>query len=227
MSKSLLRTEAEAQGISLDEAKAEKLKKLASLIRERHVNMKLEAIEIGQYLLAAKKLQPRGDFLEWLKREFAWSIRTAENLMGVAKKFGDQIATVANLPIAVTAMYELPRGEAVNEAIELAKAGVKVDRKQAKAIKSKSGGTRRTKKSSTSSTSSTSASTASTSASTSASPAVASIDVETFRKDALKAATHLVACLKQNSAHELLSHVKNSLSELQDLVSRCEARVLQ
>jgi hypothetical protein len=86
--------------------------------------------KIGQHLLDAKALVGRrklggpGKFGKWLEDEFQWSDRTAHNYMNVAIYFSDQIETVANSRITVTALYELAQDrvsqKARDEALKIA-----------------------------------------------------------------------------------------------------------
>ena len=55
-----------------------------------------DIIEIGSDLLGVKEALEHGHFGPWLKAEFGWSERTAQNFMNVAEKF--KSANFAELP---------------------------------------------------------------------------------------------------------------------------------
>ncbi len=97
-----------------------------------------DIISIGEALADVKAELEHGQFGAWLKAEFLWSHRSADNMMAVADKF----ATVANLEMfAPSALYLLSSpstpAEAVKEAKELALSGEKVTKKKAGEIKDK------------------------------------------------------------------------------------------
>jgi hypothetical protein len=79
------------------------------------------------------------EFLPWIETEFQWSDKTAQNYMRAAEMFGDKFETVSNLPITITALYELAAPdvpEAVREeAVKAAKTGTKITKTAAKRIK--------------------------------------------------------------------------------------------
>ena len=94
-------------------------------------------IEIGRELIAAKTQVVHGGWLPWLKEEFGWSVRTADNYMSVAYKF----ATVANfdgLTIDATALYALSAPdvpqEARDAAIEQAEDGDRITKADAETL---------------------------------------------------------------------------------------------
>ena len=60
-------------------------------------------MEIGKHLTEAKEQLGHGRFLEWIKAEFAWSERKAENLMAVYARF--KSANLADLQMDVSALY--------------------------------------------------------------------------------------------------------------------------
>lgn len=83
---------------------------------------------MGNDLLAVKEALPHGQFGPWLKAEFGWSERSAQNFMSVAERF--KSAKFADLPIQPSAAYLLaaPAGpdEAREVAIEKAEAGEEI-----------------------------------------------------------------------------------------------------
>ncbi|MDQ6834487.1 MAG: DUF3102 domain-containing protein [Chloroflexota bacterium] len=65
-------------------------------------------VVIGQQLLAAKARLPHGQWLPWLRAEFALSERSAQSFMRVAERFGDKSAAIADLAPAVIALLAMP-----------------------------------------------------------------------------------------------------------------------
>lgn len=55
---------------------------------------------IGAALIRVKEALEHGEFLPWLKMEFGWSERTAQNYIAVAERFGSNPQSVADLPLA-------------------------------------------------------------------------------------------------------------------------------
>ena len=80
------------------------------------------AVAIGERLQSVKRLLPHGKFGEWCATEFAMSQKTAENLMNVAREFGDKIETVSILTDSAMYMLAAPstppaaRDQAIEEA---------------------------------------------------------------------------------------------------------------
>ncbi len=64
---------------------ADKVRSAADRIRERVKKTVEDIIEVGNDLLAVKEALPHGQFLPWLKAEFGWSERSAQNFMSVAE----------------------------------------------------------------------------------------------------------------------------------------------
>ena len=95
-----------------------------------------DIINIGQKLMEVKEQLGHGQFRNWLKVEFDWSVRTAARLMQVATKF--KSANLAHLNIAASALYLLAEpstpNEAQKEALELAKQGENITYAKAKDI---------------------------------------------------------------------------------------------
>jgi hypothetical protein len=107
---------------------ADKVRTAADRIRERVKKTVEEIIEVGNDLLAVKDALPHGQFLPWLKAEFGWSERSAQNFMSVAEKF--KSAKIADLPIQPSAAYFLAApsipDEARQKAVEKAEAGQEI-----------------------------------------------------------------------------------------------------
>ena len=107
---------------------ADKVRNAADRIRERIKKTVEDIIEVGNDLLTVKEVLPHGHFLPWLKGEFGWSERSAQNFMSVAEKF--KSAKIADLPIQPSAAYLLAApsvpDEAREKAVEKAEAGEEI-----------------------------------------------------------------------------------------------------
>lgn len=67
-----------------------------------------DIIEIGRTLLAVKKTVGHGHFLPWLREEFDWTERTAQNFMSAAERFGPNPKCVSHLPLATVYRLAAP-----------------------------------------------------------------------------------------------------------------------
>jgi len=107
---------------------ADKVRTAADRIRERIKKTVEDIVEVGNDLLAVKEAVPHGQFLPWLKAEFGWSERSAQNFMNVAEQF--KSAKIADLPIQPSAAYFLAApsvpDEARQKAVEKAEAGEEI-----------------------------------------------------------------------------------------------------
>lgn len=107
---------------------ADKVRTAADRIRDRIKKTVEDIIEVGSDLLAVKEALPHGQFLPWLKAEFGWSERSAQNFMNVAEQF--KSAKIADLPIQPGAAYFLAApsvpDEARQKAVEKAEAGEEI-----------------------------------------------------------------------------------------------------
>jgi hypothetical protein len=107
---------------------ADKVRSAADRIRERVKKTVEDIIEVGNDLLAVKESLPHGQFLPWLKAEFGWGERSAQNFMNVAEQF--KSAKIADLPIQPSAAYFLAAPsipvEARERAVEKAEAGEEI-----------------------------------------------------------------------------------------------------
>lgn len=107
---------------------ADKVRTAADRIRERVKKTVEDIIAVGNDLLAVKEALPHGQFLPWLKAEFGWSERSAQNFMSVAEQF--KSAKIADLPIQPSAAYLLAApsipDEARQKAVEKAEAGEEI-----------------------------------------------------------------------------------------------------
>jgi hypothetical protein len=107
---------------------AEQARSTAERIRGRLRKTLEDLIEVGGDLLEVKEALPHGQFGAWLKAEFGWSERTAQNFMSVAERF--KSAKFAELPIQPSAAYMLAApavpDEARQVAVEKAEAGEEI-----------------------------------------------------------------------------------------------------
>jgi hypothetical protein len=115
---------------------ADKVRTAADRIRDRVKKAVEDIIEVGNDLLAVKEALPHGQFLPWLRSEFGWSERSAQNFMSVAEKF--KSAKIADLSIQPSAAYFLAApsipDEARERAVEKAEAGEEITIAAAKEI---------------------------------------------------------------------------------------------
>jgi hypothetical protein len=122
----------------LESKVAVKVRSTADRIREKVKNTLQDIIEIGNDLLTVKDALPRGQFGPWLRAEFGWGERTAQNFMSVAQRFGLKTEIIADFTIQPTAAYLLAApsvpDEARQQAVERAEAGEKITSSIAKAI---------------------------------------------------------------------------------------------
>lgn len=87
------------------------LEERANRIRQLTANVTQGFIDIGFELIAAKKQIGHGSWTDWLKSEFNWSIRTAQNFMALAERFG-KTKTFSLLPTStLIKMLALPEGD--------------------------------------------------------------------------------------------------------------------
>jgi hypothetical protein len=98
-----------------------------------------EIIEIGQKLTDVKAQLKHGNFRNWLKAEFNWSVKTASRFMQVAENF--KYDNLTHLDIAASALYLLASPstseEARVEALKRARQGENISYTKAKTIVSK------------------------------------------------------------------------------------------
>jgi hypothetical protein len=130
---------------------ADKVRSSAEKIRRTVQKTIGDIIEVGQELLAVKEAVGHGHFGAWLKAEFGWTERTAQNFMSVAERFGANPKLISDLTIQPTAAYLLAApsvpDEARQVAIEKAEAGEAITTAVAKEIvaQAKKKGRRRAK----------------------------------------------------------------------------------
>ena len=124
---------------------ADSLRKQAERIRDRIKKTIPDIIEIGRDLLAVQESIPYGKFGTWLRAEFGWHERTAQNWMLLATVFGDRSEIVSDLPqgllcrlaakstpknIAADVVTKLEQGDPADKVIEEAKRQIEVARQQ-------------------------------------------------------------------------------------------------
>ncbi|SRR5579883_813039 len=105
---------------------------IKTLIR-RHAQ---DILDIGQKLIEVKQQLGHGNFINWLKFEFNWSISTATRFMRVQEEF--KFVNLTNLQIAPSALYLLAASstpqQARTEALERANLGEIITHSTAQAI---------------------------------------------------------------------------------------------
>jgi hypothetical protein len=104
----------------LDPQTARQVRDSAERIREKIKKTVEDIIEVGNDLLAVKEKLPHGQFGAWLKAEFGWGDRMAQNFMSVAERFGAKTEIIADLTIQPTAAYLLAAPSVPDEARQLA-----------------------------------------------------------------------------------------------------------
>jgi hypothetical protein len=122
----------------LESKVAEQARSSADRIRAKVKKTVEDIIEVGNDLLAVKEALPHGQFGPWLKAEFGWTERTAQNFMAVAGAFGTKTEIISVLTIQPTAAYLLAAPSAPDEArqtaIQRAEAGEQITTAVAKEI---------------------------------------------------------------------------------------------
>jgi hypothetical protein len=102
----------------IDDAKTrDRVKIAAQRIHENNNAVRDKFLENGRILIGIKaEIAKAGETLwtDWLKEEFAWSTRTAQNYIAVAERFGDAYADVCYLPSPL--IYALASGKAMDDA---------------------------------------------------------------------------------------------------------------
>jgi hypothetical protein len=117
---------------------ADKLRTTAERIREKVKKTLEDIIAVGKDLLSVKEGLPHGQFGPWLKAEFGWGERMAQNFISVAERFGPKTEIISDLKIQPTAAYLLAApcvpDEAREKAIERAGDGEQITTAVAKEI---------------------------------------------------------------------------------------------
>lgn len=104
----------------LEPKTAREVRSTTGRIRGRVKRTVEDLIAVGHDLGQVKEALPHGQFGKWLKAEFGWGERTAQNFMSVAGQFGPKRELIADLRIAPTAAYLLAAPSASDEARERA-----------------------------------------------------------------------------------------------------------
>jgi len=99
---------------------AETARSSANRIREKVKQTLDDIIGVGNELLAINEGLKHGQFGAWLKPEFGWGERMAQNFMSVAERFGSNPQLIADLTIQPTAAYLLAAPSVPEEAREIA-----------------------------------------------------------------------------------------------------------
>lgn len=124
--------------VGLSRETAAKARASAERIRARVRTTMNGIIDIGMDLRKARAVLDHGLFGKWLRAEFAWSERTAENFMAVADRFGPKFELISDLAIQPTAAYYLARPSVPDEvriaALRRAEAGERITLPVAKEI---------------------------------------------------------------------------------------------
>jgi hypothetical protein len=89
-------------------------------------------IDVGNHLLRAKALLPRGEFGRWVEAELSMTLRSAENYMQAARFVSDKPEIVSQLPPTVLFALSAPTAPttAVNEILAAAERGAMPPRKE-------------------------------------------------------------------------------------------------
>lgn len=58
-----------------------------------------DIVEIGRTLLRVKEVIGHGNFLSWVDAEFDFTVRSAQNFMRVAERFGSNTKCISHLPL--------------------------------------------------------------------------------------------------------------------------------
>jgi hypothetical protein len=71
---------------------SERLIEIGNEVKGLTRNTGESVVKLGCYLIEAKELCQHGDWEDWLKQYFAYSIRTAQRFMAIAQQTLDKIA---------------------------------------------------------------------------------------------------------------------------------------
>lgn len=88
----------------------------AESIRRLSKRTAADLIEIGRLLCECKKLVRHGQWLPWLRREFAWSERTARHYVAVYRLSKSKSAKIADLATHRTSLYLLAAASTPDDA---------------------------------------------------------------------------------------------------------------
>ena len=113
------------------------LNQRADRIRSLQADVQRGIIQIGFELIAAKEQIKHGNWQSWLADEFHWTIRTAQNLMAIAERFGknENENVFVFQPSTLIQMLALPKGTEQEFIDAQAAAGTPVEIQSAREIK--------------------------------------------------------------------------------------------
>jgi len=93
---------------ALSKENQEVVRTAAAQIATLQQRLVTDVVEIGMALVRAKRAVGHGNFGAWIKAEFNWTERTAQNFMSVAEKFGTNAKCVSYLPLATVYRLAAP-----------------------------------------------------------------------------------------------------------------------
>ena len=111
------------------------LEQRAEKIRRLQANVQREIIEIGNELIAAKNEIGHGNWTQWLKTEFQWTPRTAQNFMAIAERFGKNEIDFVFKPTTLIQMLALPVGSEDEFIAQQAESGKPVNKMSTREVK--------------------------------------------------------------------------------------------
>lgn len=86
------------------------LDKMGELARTYSEALMMNLFQLGHVLIEAKNLCPHGEWAAWLKKYTDMSDRSAQNIMGIARRFGDRPAFAGIDKAKLFSMLSLPEG---------------------------------------------------------------------------------------------------------------------
>lgn len=107
----------------------------AEHIRSLQADIQRGIIQIGFELIVAKKHVDHGNWQSWLADEFHWTIRTAQNFMAIAERFGKNENFFVFQPSTLIQMLALPKGTEQEFIDAQAAAGMPVETQSVREIK--------------------------------------------------------------------------------------------
>lgn len=111
------------------------LNQRADRIRSLQADVQRGIIQIGFELIAAKEQVKHGNWQSWLADEFHWTIRTAQNFMAIAERFGKNENVFVFQPSTLIQMLALPKGTEQEFIDAQTAAGTPVEIQSAREIK--------------------------------------------------------------------------------------------
>ena len=106
----------------------------ADRIRSLQADVQRGIIQIGFELIAAKEQVEHGNWQRWLADEFHWSIRTTQNFMAIAERFGKNENIFVFQPATLIQMLALPEGDEDKFIAAQAAAGKPVEKQSARDV---------------------------------------------------------------------------------------------